>query len=661
MANDFRTIITADNSQFVNSVNKAERSFSKFTNKCEKDGASFGKLDGVFKSVGGSVAKFAGGLGIALTAGESFNKAMRSVQTTSDLLDNNINAAKDTVDAFFKSLTSGDWNVFNDGVLTTFRNLRDLSTMMDELADKKLSLSFIRTEDMRDIERFEQIAKDTSKGQGLRIDAAQNMQGVINHLNKKTKETIDYQMDVLNKQYASKSGLKIDTKDLEYFVKNTNFSGDLTSQANDAYKTFLKLSDEAEKLKANAIYDIKNYGVDETRSYQKSYQDAKEALKVFAEQNDFLIKQGWLTEENDAARQQTVNTLIEQLNLEKEIYSLQKRADETMRGVQTSVSPKQPGTDKPLKGSIDYINAQISSLTKKLNAATDEATRQGIRAAIEKLKDEKLKIEMESLPEGSIDYLNAQIPILTKKLNTETDEAARQGIRAAIEKINKEKYKIELEATLGRLKPMEGDKFSVSAKGRNATEDIKSGYISVKGVSSDAIKSNYEYADSLGAIGNMMSSVSRLTNEGAASWLDYSLNVMQAVGQALPALNALFNKNVAAAGSSAVLGAASSGPLGWLTAGAAVASIVAAIAAIPKFANGGIVPGSLYSGDRVPAMVNSGEMILNRSQQGRLFDILNSKGGVNGKDVRVTGEVVVSGEQMRILLANTDRKLRRGR
>ena len=37
MANDFRTIITADNSQFVNSVNKAERSFSKFTNKCEKD------------------------------------------------------------------------------------------------------------------------------------------------------------------------------------------------------------------------------------------------------------------------------------------------------------------------------------------------------------------------------------------------------------------------------------------------------------------------------------------------------------------------------------------------------------------------------------------------------------------------------------------------
>lgn len=363
---------------------------------------------------------------------------------------------------------------------------------------------------------------------------------------------------------------------------------------------------------------------------------------------------------------QSIHDTKERIKYIQEELSVREKADSKIKEFlnNTTLKDKKKNpidvSDVAAKGSIDYIETQISDLSKKLKSATDEATRQGIRTAIEKLKDEKLKIEMEPLPEGSIDYLNAQISSLTKKLNTETDEAVRQGIRTAIEKINKEKYNIELEATLGRLKPMEGDKFGVSTKGRNATEDIKSGYISIKGVSGDAIKSNYEYADSLGAIGNMMSSVSRLTNEGAASWLDYSLNVMQAVGQALPALNALFNKNVAAAGSSAVLGAASSGPFGWLTAGAAVASIVAAIAAIPKFANGGIVPGSMYSGDRVPAMVNSGEMILNRSQQGNLFQILN-QGGTKGKDVRVTGEVVVSGEQMRILLANTDRKMRRGR
>lgn len=44
-----------------------------------------------------------------------------------------------------------------------------------------------------------------------------------------------------------------------------------------------------------------------------------------------------------------------------------------------------------------------------------------------------------------------------------------------------------------------------------------------------------------------------------------------------------------------------------------------------KFATGGIVGGNSYSGDRVPAMVNSGEMILNRDQQQRLFEIANAQ------------------------------------
>lgn len=631
MANDFRTIITADNSQFVSSVNKAERSFSKFTNKCEKDGASFGKLDGVFKSVGGSVAKFAGGLGIALTAGESFNKAMRSVQTTSDLLDNNINAAKDTVDAFFRSLASGDWNVFNDGVLTTFRNLRDLSTMMDELADKKLSLSFIRTEDMRDIERFEQIAKDTSKGQGLRIDAAQNMQGVINHLNKKTKETIDYQMDVLNKQYASKSGLKIDTKDLEYFVKNTNFSGDLTSQANEAYKKFVELDKKVKQLTYTA-YDARNTGISNDE-YQRLLQEARKTRDLFAEQNDFLIKQGWLTEENDAARQQTVKTLIDQLNLEKEIYSLQKRADETMRGVRTSVSPKQTGTGgnktEPIKGSIEELDKQLSEWRKKFNQATTQEARLAATKAIQEISGKKAEI--------------------TLKVKVEY-EYGEEG---------EEAFKKQLEG--GRIKGSEAKKPIISKTMKFPMESIKGINDGIKGASSEAIKSNYDYADSLGAIGNMMSSVSRLTNEGAASWLSYASNIIQAVGQALPQLSALATKNASVAATGAAASVSSIPVVGWVMAGTAVASVIAAMTNIPKFANGGIVPGNLYSGDRVPAMVNSGEMILNRSQQGRLFNILNSKGGANGKDVRVTGEVVVSGEQMRILLANTDRKLRRGR
>jgi len=43
-----------------------------------------------------------------------------------------------------------------------------------------------------------------------------------------------------------------------------------------------------------------------------------------------------------------------------------------------------------------------------------------------------------------------------------------------------------------------------------------------------------------------------------------------------------------------------------------------------NFATGGIVGGTSYTGDRVTAHVNSGEMILNRTQQKHLFDSINS-------------------------------------
>ena len=47
----------------------------------------------------------------------------------------------------------------------------------------------------------------------------------------------------------------------------------------------------------------------------------------------------------------------------------------------------------------------------------------------------------------------------------------------------------------------------------------------------------------------------------------------------------------------------------------------------PKFATGGIVPGSSYSGDRVEALVNSREMVLTEAQQANLFNLANSGGG----------------------------------
>ena len=75
-------------------------------------------------------------------------------------------------------------------------------------------------------------------------------------------------------------------------------------------------------------------------------------------------------------------------------------------------------------------------------------------------------------------------------------------------------------------------------------------------------------------------------------------------------------------------------PLNFILAGL-VASAGAAQAALigankpqpPAFATGGIVGGTNYTGDRIDARVNSGEMIINRAQQRKLFELANGVGG----------------------------------
>jgi len=61
-----------------------------------------------------------------------------------------------------------------------------------------------------------------------------------------------------------------------------------------------------------------------------------------------------------------------------------------------------------------------------------------------------------------------------------------------------------------------------------------------------------------------------------------------------------------------------------VAAGAALKAHVTKGAQVQKFADGGIVDGNSYTGDKVHAMVNSGEMILNKNQQSNLLSMINS-------------------------------------
>ena len=591
---DLVTRLLLNTQQFDNNINKSARQIQGFQQRIN-----------TFSSAAiTSFTKFAGGIGIALSASESFEKGLRSCQSTSDMLDNNLNAAKDSVDAFFRSLVTGDWNSFNNGIIGAFNNLKDLSMIMDELADKKLSLSYIKAEDLRDMERFEQIAKDTTKGYNERINAVQNMQGVISHLNKSIRETNDLDIKALNTDYAAKSGLNINRSDLDYFFKNTNFSGQLTTEANNAYKEYIRLQNEVENKRKQNRQDVNTYGYDPSRRYQREYAEAVKTLDVYRQQNDFLIKQGWLTEEADDKRKQTVERLKEQLNAEKEIYSLQKRADETRRSVTTStktntISTTTTNTNTITEGSIAQMEKQIADLKKQYQNAASDGTRAGIMVAI---KEAETQLRMMQLRAIKMDLLS-----------------------------NKS---IQIEAK----NPLEGMDTSDLDKFRT-TDTL--------------FPKDESTLDYLTAIGSLMNNIAGATNNSTAAWMNYFSSILAGTAALLPLLASVFRiKAMEGIASQAKL----KFPLNIIAMAATAAGLVASIANIPKFANGGIFTGNNTIGDMNIARVNSGEMILNNRQQRNLFNLLNGNGSANSYNTNREVKLRIEGRDLVGVINNQIKK-----
>ena len=94
--------------------------------------------------------------------------------------------------------------------------------------------------------------------------------------------------------------------------------------------------------------------------------------------------------------------------------------------------------------------------------------------------------------------------------------------------------------------------------------------------------------------------------------------------------------------------------VGWLLANGGIAGGARGRHPIHA-ATGTIVPGNNYSGDRVPAMVNSGELILNRAQQGNIASQLQG-GGMQNMNL----QAIVTGEQLRFILNTNSRRRGKG-
>ena len=318
-----------------------------------------------------------------------------------------------------------------------------------------------------------------------------------------------------------------------------------------------------------------------------------------------------------------------------------------------------------IANSVNQTQAEIlSEYEKELKTAEAEAAAALILAQLHQ-KDAneiaKLTEEWEKATKARKDY-EATKKAVTEEKPTATGSASYSDVMQG----KYEHTEDDLTKAMNTLKE-EAKKIDASTEeGHEKLEKIKEKYTEIADEQEKVVKGNEEIAsssekasrkarkladkydligDAVASIGDSFASLSELAED------DPALNVAGIVAEAVA--------NMFAGMARASAQAWELGPWGWAAfSAAALAQTLAMVAQIKSaaaFAEGGIVGGSSYSGDRIYSRLNSGEMVLNQRQQKNLFnlldqDVMPQKGGAN---VTVTG--VIRGTDIMLVQKNTNK------
>lgn len=630
---DIITRLLLKTNDFDANLNRAKGSVNSFQ----------GGISSMAKTAGAGIMKFAGTIGVAVGAYEGFNKLMNSSQTLSDEYNRTIEGLKGTVDNFFYSIGSGDWTPFFNGLDETIRKAREAYNAMDQLGNTKMSYGYFNMKNQAEFQKQITILKDKDSTEAQKDEAQKRLDDVL----KDQREIVDQlgrrSTEAVQALVAASTGISAADVSMVSVDRVSRFDvsamGDAEKkQAEKEYQYFKNVEAALRKKYTKVETVMTGAGMNRSWSTVKTldYESYNKAMApMIAKYQDAIVYNGMLVKESDEWLKKLYGIRSEAFAAEQAYESMTKTANRASQA--GGKDSKEDKDEKPLKDTLAWYDAEISRLNKKLSKETTMQARATVQAAINELEKKKVNIKIvveQEVFKGKYGDMKGGLPSIN-----------RPGDQFGL-KHNDKGFKLP--------------KFESPIK----KEDIDL---------------NQQYADSLGLIGSVMGNLSGVTNDSANAYLQWGANVLSSISMAIPAIMSLTTAKTAEAAAEAASSAAKVPFVGWMAAAGAALSVVATMASIPKFANGGIVPGISFAGDKVPAMLNSGEMILNGSQQANLFKMLNSKlysgldvsrpnispipghlAGLispspNGQKVEVSGNFKVRGQDLELVLDNRSR------
>lgn len=268
----------------------------------------------------------------------------------------------------------------------------------------------------------------------------------------------------------------------------------------------------------------------------------------------------------------------------------------------------------------DNVEAQRKSLEQanKEEEKTKAAAEAAAKAAKEKAAAEeatKLAKEKASRPEGSIADLDYQIREQQKKLVSATTTEARVSVQETINELESKKIRLQAEVETAIFQKGRTDHGLVEERKPNLGSlagGIDLGKIEIPSLQDNISEAN-DYASSLANVVSAFSMITKAQQADEASVSQWALQSISNIAGVISKVQELaISQGVASA---AMLPT----PFNIAAMTSVVSTIIGIFASMPKFANGGIVRGNSYFGDKLLARVNSGEMILNKGQQAKLY------------------------------------------
>ena len=427
----------------------------------------------------------------------------------------------------------------------------------------------------------------------------------------------EYTTDELQKMAAEERALAFQFENGEAFLASFNTQNDiLTSNMTKRIELSAKLS-EAEQTEADFIETLAMLYAEDAESaeflltaYPELTDKVKERSKAYVEQKkaiEGIVDAGQQLAENDPAETVVSGNSDLQESLDKVMDKYEKLADAS-----DVLGDSYYSQEQYLK---DLESLYAGALVEGIDASSD---------AMKNLADEieRIKGIIEKADDATVDWKGTW------------DDFRKQGYASLLKDISsafdeifqKESNLIKLEEELSDLSKEEYDnKEAIKTAQSDLDDAIARGNQSAIDNANEKLRKAKETLKTTQSTIEAVNKEKKAVEDGSSVWKAFGNSAMQSMASVLESLGS----SLAAQAAAALIGM-NWGGAALATAGSLAAYAAASWARSQKFASGGIVGGTSYSGDNVIARVNSGELILNMAQQDNVAKALSTLADMSG-------------------------------